>query len=340
MLYHPSLYVGAMQGRNKRQMSKLLNLRELFTLEEAAKFVTDLLGESVVLTDICQLALDGHLTISVRLINQAYALAGRCTLMGNERSSDISSKTDTSKWIAFDEKVQVIGGVWDLPMIGMESSCVLKQFQNSSSQPAFDGGDTNGVFLAQGDQVYKLQTVLKPLPGDKKKHSFLAMIFPPLCYEGITLMDLIFSRDHEIKEMIFKAEKAESAAALERFKSQPSLDYVFEDSHELGEYEHQLVIKKTELLRFVESQSEDGLGKQTEDKSKKPKVEKTLHSRERNTLLVLIGALCKQLKIDPGARGVTSSVKLMTEQIGAPVSDDSIRNILNQVDEAIEKRQK
>lgn len=65
-----------MQGRNKRQMSKLLNLRELFTLEESAKFVTDLLGESVVLTDICQLALDGHLTISVRLINQAYASRG------------------------------------------------------------------------------------------------------------------------------------------------------------------------------------------------------------------------------------------------------------------------
>ncbi len=38
--------------------------------------------------------------------------------------------------------------------------------------------------------------------------------------------------------------------------------------------------KKTELLRFVESQSEEGLGKQTEDKSKKPKVEKKHCTRE------------------------------------------------------------
>ncbi len=68
------------------------------------------------------------------------------------------------------------------------------------------------------------------------------------------------------------------------------------------------------------------------------KSEKSLAAREKNTLLVLIAALCKEAKIDYTARGVAGSVKLLTEQIGAPISDDTIRRVFDQLESAVEAR--
>jgi hypothetical protein len=60
--------------------------------------------------------------------------------------------------------------------------------------------------------------------------------------------------------------------------------------------------------------------------------------KEKNTLLILIAALCKEAKIDPDVRGVSSAIRELTEQIGAPVGDDTIKKVLGQLQAAIDSR--
>jgi len=67
---------------------------------------------------------------------------------------------------------------------------------------------------------------------------------------------------------------------------------------------------------------------------------KLLTSKERNSLLILIGALCKDAGIDYNERGIASALEKMTEILGAPITDDTIRNILKQIDDAVSLRSK
>jgi hypothetical protein len=67
---------------------------------------------------------------------------------------------------------------------------------------------------------------------------------------------------------------------------------------------------------------------------------RNLNPKEKNTLLVLIAALCKEANIDPSTRGVASAIAKLTEQIGTPLSDDTIRKVLRQLDGARDARSK
>lgn len=61
---------------------------------------------------------------------------------------------------------------------------------------------------------------------------------------------------------------------------------------------------------------------------------------ERNTLLVIIAALCKYSEIDLNERSATASLVQRTDDIGAPVSDDTVRKILNQIPDALATRKR
>jgi hypothetical protein len=64
----------------------------------------------------------------------------------------------------------------------------------------------------------------------------------------------------------------------------------------------------------------------------------SLGSKERNTLLILIAALCSEAKINYKQRGISSAIQKMTEELGSPVSDDTINRVLKQIDSALESR--
>jgi len=70
------------------------------------------------------------------------------------------------------------------------------------------------------------------------------------------------------------------------------------------------------------------------------KKEKPLSTKERHTLLVMIASLCKAVDIDYTQRGVATAIQLLTENIGAPITDDTIRNVLKQINEAMDVRSK
>lgn len=76
-----------------------------------------------------------------------------------------------------------------------------------------------------------------------------------------------------------------------------------------------------------------------EDES--PLPEKPLGTNERRTLLVIIAALCREAGLDwRKGKGAPANIVRLTEQLGTPISEDTIRKQLNMIDDAIEARQK
>lgn len=64
----------------------------------------------------------------------------------------------------------------------------------------------------------------------------------------------------------------------------------------------------------------------------------TVATRHRRTLLTIIAALCKKAGIDHAGRGAAAAISSATAEIGAPVGDDSIRDLLKEIPDAIESR--
>ena len=59
--------------------------------------------------------------------------------------------------------------------------------------------------------------------------------------------------------------------------------------------------------------------------------DKKLTTRSRKTHQILITALCKKAGIELGARGAAGKIMKLTEEIGIPVSDDTIATILDEI---------
>lgn len=76
-----------------------------------------------------------------------------------------------------------------------------------------------------------------------------------------------------------------------------------------------LVIRVSQL-----TQLQDTLGKSTQ-----------LGTRERNTMLKVIAALCKEAGVPHEVKGAAESIARITQQTAYPVSDDTISNILKQI---------
>jgi hypothetical protein len=69
-------------------------------------------------------------------------------------------------------------------------------------------------------------------------------------------------------------------------------------------------------------------------------VEKPLSTTERNTLLTIIAALCDYSDIKHQGRGVSVQISKMTDEIGAKVTDDTIRDVLTKIPDALLARTK
>ena len=69
-------------------------------------------------------------------------------------------------------------------------------------------------------------------------------------------------------------------------------------------------------------------------------IEKPLSATERNTLLVMIAALCKKSGIAPQDRTSASQLARLIDDIGGSVSDETIRKVLKQIPDAVARRGK
>jgi len=114
-------------------LGKLLKLKDWLTAPEAARHLTLLFGEDVSEADVYRLALDGHLTLSVYLVNAASARCGKVIPLEEATFKDVPSLSGETlrllegmlladrEVLALKPDVISIAGVWDLPMIGSEA---------------------------------------------------------------------------------------------------------------------------------------------------------------------------------------------------------------------------
>ncbi|WP_318465082.1 hypothetical protein [Photobacterium leiognathi] len=87
-----------------------------------------------------------------------------------------------------------------------------------------------------------------------------------------------------------------------------------------------------DCIRQVLSQAAQALDKKY--------CERTLTSKRRNTLLILIGALCSSAGITSFNEDIVREIQSMAEQVGVCKSHDFIKQVFLQSKSAIEKRQK
>jgi hypothetical protein len=86
-------------------------------------------------------------------------------------------------------------------------------------------------------------------------------------------------------------------------------------------------VVRTEALREFETEQQGA-------------TDKPLGTTERDTLLIIIAALCREAKIGLDQRGATKRVVLATENLGAAISEETVRRHLNNVKNALEARMK
>ncbi len=126
-------------------LKQLLKLKEWLTVDDTARYLSLTFEEGVSRADVLRLALDGHLLLSVNLVNHAYARKGKKIPLEEANTSIVPSPFDDTVKIQLldgilidreneivlklDDNVTSLEGVWDLPMIGNERLDVEHEYQ-------------------------------------------------------------------------------------------------------------------------------------------------------------------------------------------------------------------
>jgi len=320
-------------------MKKLLKLKEWLTLDEAATHISNVLGESATVADLYRFALDDHLTLSVDFVNHAYARKGKWlkteqvefrivenNLLSGEKLDipfsmpvNYEIRVSNDKWVSLDKPVVSIEGIWDLTMAGAEKLDIEHYYQQLTTGLEVTLVAIDGVFVQQGDVVCQLQA---DFDNNECMHGSKAQKKDMERYIATNKL----SKD-KVKKLQEEYKKDRDEYLISR-KNKPNENNYY-PSGGLDEQDFVLVIRTKELTRFIQSLEEDA-----------PSPAKPLASKERNSLLVIIASLCKEADIDYSQRGVASVIQHLTEKLGSPVTDDTIRSVLKQINEAVETRSK
>ena len=320
-------------------MSQLFKLREWLTLDESAAHISNVLGEPATVTDLYRFAIDGHLTISANFINHTPArkggwikpelteefgilLAGIYDRQSRNLPLDLpdnnGNRVSEDDLIILGNSIVWIDGILDVTMVGAEMFDLEHEFQQANSGPAVTLVCLDGVYVQQNNVVCQLQIRFDNnefQPGSKASEIEM---------ERFVVNQKLNEND---AKKLRESYKKKREIFLQEQENKPDEENYF-PSGGLSEHDHALVIRTNEITRFIQSLEDN------------PISEKPLTSKERNSLLVLIGALCGEAKIDPKKRGVTTSLVKMTENLGAPLTDDTVRKILSQIEDAVQARSK
>ncbi|MCF4174462.1 hypothetical protein [Vibrio sp. McD22-P3] len=335
-------------------MSKLLKLKKHLTIEDATRYISKFMEEPVTVADIYDLVLNGKLTLSVLLNNQAFVVGGRCIekpdnesnqyqvdenlLTGGRLDSPYSICLDDElsiekdKWLIFDKEILAIDGVWDLAMIGLERHKVQVLYNNEINSEEPKLSVPNDFFLKRGQQVFKVKSHIPLLINDHNKAALQTKMESLLASRGLTLKDvennsyaLDVLSDRELDD--FSA--ISLAFALSHETEVNTTDTQPHDCLTLEDISYQFVIRTSELTRFFQSSEVD---------SETDHDESPMHPRERNSYLALMGVFAEEAGIDLSRRGISTSIQAMMEIRGLSMSDDTIRKITSQVAEAMERK--
>lgn len=284
-------------------MSKLFKLKEWVTIPDAARHLSQIVNELVSEADILQMALDGHIKISVYFPNRAKARIGRVipykdvprkqlpavdekgpiTYVDGYPMNDLPEGTlpdSETPFIYFEKEVVSIDGVWDLAMQGNERFDVEYDLQQLIGGPDVTMFNIEGTFLNRQDGMW---AALQQRVPDRVN----------VDVEG---------REKRIKASYYPAEGLGADCVR--------------------------VIRVSELMALQSKLDGSALNN-------------TLSTRERNTLLVIIGVLCKELRLDYTRCAKTAGlIESSAALLGVSVGESTIEKHLKRVTDAMATRMK
>nr|WP_321459439.1 hypothetical protein [uncultured Vibrio sp.] len=254
-------------------MSNILKIKNFFTLKEAAVYLSNALEEPVSLATLYQLSADRQLTLSVRLINQAYALKGQIfecedgdlvefktelttgevleTSHFDYVTDDNSLPISSDRQFVYDNKAHIVDGIWDLAMLGEESLKIEQLYLNEvdGPQPLLTG--TWGFYLKQGEIFCRLITRSQEKTTEIQDDIVSGLEF------WADQRDLTVDQFRSFVEDCWEELSEDEIQALDFFSYLANLPddslKFFEDSRSLEENDVQLVIKTSEITRLLRS---------------------------------------------------------------------------------------
>lgn len=291
-------------------MSKLLKLKKWLTLDEAANHISNVLGEPVTLADIYNFALDGHLVLSVNFVN--IVKAKKVTFIKKE---DIKYKRVRPKNLPNMPE----GGHCNVPINAQQQISRDLWVESIDSQVVSLSGVWDLSMI--GTEIFSIKQLYQ-----QEISSNTEVKIP----EAMSVYVKGAKESYELQLLLTMEQYREqhNTPLVNGMRSKILDCALAYPASRLDELDHELVVKVKEITRFIQSLEET------------PQEEKPLTSNERNSLLVLIAALCKTDKVDWNQRGIANYFVEITSLLGAPLSDDTIRKILNKIDPAVASRSK
>jgi hypothetical protein len=145
-------------------MSKLHKLKKWITVTNAAEHLSKVFDEQLTVTDIYQFAIDGHLLLSVKMINPCRALFGDIVSFKGIRTVPsiddenikvcLSTRLDESvpyadsRYLNHHKETQTIDGIWDLHLgAGSAKTYLNRAIQWEDSGPNITGISVHGIYL-------------------------------------------------------------------------------------------------------------------------------------------------------------------------------------------------
>jgi hypothetical protein len=327
-------------------LKKLFTLKKWLTLQEAARHLALMFGEEICEADVLRLALDGHLKLSVNFVNRARAREGNVRPIEEAEYEDFlfefspqipipdedkgkpikvmrGLNLDGKRVLNLGKDVISLDGVYDLAMLGNERIDVEHQYQMLTNGPSVTLMGLDGAFVTgDANTMYQILDSFDNNEYQAGSKGYLRKL------------------EHEISLNNIEPEKAKELLAKHKEDRNKFLAKANERRHAGRDSENYypagglpddcVIVVRTDALREFE---------QTINADSVP-ADKPVTTTERNTLLTIIAALCDYSAIDPKARGTARQIAGLTEDLGAPVTDETILKALVKIPNAVERRMK
>lgn len=298
-------------------MNKLLKLKKYLSINDAADYLSATLEEKVSIADIYELSLEGHLAISIRLTNQAYAK--KVSLVPELEQVDSEERIESVQAEEVDERVHIFNGIYDLAMIGEERFEVRKLYEREVQRESPVLSELSGFYVKHKGSIYKFLEFLPVSTSEESQISIEARLESFLRSKGLTsqchygdpltvFKSLSVNEIEQVAELVSPFNEGENSSLIK-----------------LDRNSYQFVLKTTELHRFISSINNPSSSGTSENKQ--------IHPPEKRSYLKFISILLNELKYDPAKKGNTTSLRLIMDQGEVSLCNNTVRKILSEVED-------
>lgn len=310
-------------------MSKLLNLKKWLTIDEAIKYLSDILEEEITLKDIYQLVLDFELVLSIKFNKPHDAVigypanTGEITETQNSSEAILYSNEVCKELIQFKDDVVKIEGVWDLTMFGGDKVTIERRLIH--------------FFGSQPEMIPKFCDVV--IQND---HCFARLLIDQESNPGtVGSVAFVVKEEEKLKQSGLSEAEIKSGIKELYEKREEFLGYRKDAPIEVKYYAASFipsdvieVIKVDQLLKLLSKVNP------IDENASGNFSSKRINTKEKHSYLILISALCNKNNIDPNERGAAGRISRIAENHGTPISEDTVRKIIKEIPEALMAREK